>query len=167
MKKLFTFDLGSHHVVVMDYADAQATVPACIMETFTSDLSESTGCATQQLAVCEDRHALDCGDYAYDDLEEYIEEEAKKINLELSLVERFSGIMYMATFKVTIGLMSHYLHECVGPYCINSDYINELKKLGWSSPNENIRHGIIDAFNYARFSMSAVMNATSWYYEKD
>lgn len=166
MKKLYTFDLGSHHVVVMDYADAQATVPACIMETFTSDLSESTG-STGWLAVCEDRHALDCGDYTYDDLEEYIEEEAKKINLELSLVERYPRLMYMATFKVTIGLMSHYFHECIGPYCINSNYINELKKLGWSSPNEDIRHGIIDAFNYAHLHMPAVMNVTDWYYEKD
>lgn len=154
-------------MIVMFYPDAQATVPACIMGIFNSELRDSDGDLIR-LAVIEDQHAIDCADYQFSkgNLENYIEQEANNYNLEITPVTDYPKLRYDATFNLTIGLLSHFFHECIS-WMPMHDYAKELKDVAMTTLDESIRNGIINAFNYARGHMPIVYDNAEWYYDED
>lgn len=165
MSKLFTFEIGNHHCIVMYHFDAMAVAAGCIMDTFSyrNAVVPNGDCL---LAVMEDRHAIIDNAYPIADigLERYINGEASKINLEFTPINEYPELLYDATFHCILGLMSHYFHDCVNPN-VSREYISDLKEIACNDEREDVRHAIIDAFNYASTHISRVYEINSWYYD--
>lgn len=168
MSNFYSFDLGSHHAIVMFYPNAQAAVPACIMGTFASDNKDSDG-SYIRLAVVEDQHAIEHADYEFtkETFEEYIESESKNIGMELLPVAPYDDLKRESVFRLSLGLISHNLHDYMSGVNNIHNYVDELNKIALNSSDPSIRHGIIDALYYARTRIEAVYNITEWYYEED